>query len=106
MAKRFADLGIQIDDERKIFNCEQVSITDILNTEIEVIDFLPSVKTKHGEGRYLVHFKRTDANIEGKFFTNATSLKAVLDKVQREDFPFVTTIRAQKCGNGKLYQFT
>ena len=106
MAKRFADLGIKLDNERKIFNCEQVSITDILNTEIEVIDYLPGVKTKHGEGRYLVHFRRTDAAIEGKFFTNSSTLKSVLDQVTKEDFPFVTIIKAQKCGNGKLYQFT
>ncbi len=106
MAKRFADLGIQLDNDRKIFSCEQVPITDILNTEIEVIDFLPDVKTKHGEGRYLVHFKHTDTGIEGKFFTNAAPLKCALDKVQKEDFPFVTVIKAQKCGNGKMFQFT
>lgn len=106
MAKRFADLGIKLDNERKIYNCEQVSITDILNTEIEVIDYLSDVKTKHGEGRHLVHFKHTDTGVEGKFFTNAVSLKGVLDKVQQEDFPFITVIKAQKCGNGKLFQFT
>ena len=47
MAKRFSELGVTVDDGRKIFNCQQVSITDILNSEIEVLDFLPDVKTKH-----------------------------------------------------------
>lgn len=108
MAKRFSELGIHLDSERKIFNCEQVSISDILNTEIEVIDFLPDVKTKHGEGRYLVHFKHTDTGIEGKFFTNATSLKEILDKVKETEdaLPFVTIIKAQKIGSGKMFQFT
>lgn len=36
MAKRFSELGIKQQDDRKIFNCQQVSITDVLNSEIEV----------------------------------------------------------------------
>ena len=64
MAKRFSELGIKREDSEKIFNCQQVSITDILNSEIEVIGFLPNVKTKHGEGRYLVHFKQVDNGAE------------------------------------------
>lgn len=106
MAKRFSELGIKQADSDKIFNCQQVSITDILNSEIEVIGFLPNVKTKHGEGRYLVYFKQVDNGVEGKLFTNSTSLKSVLDQVQAEDFPFITVIKAQRCGNGKLFQFT
>ncbi len=106
MAKRFSELNIQPEDERKIFNCQQVSITDILNSEIEVLGFLPNVKTKHGEGRYLIHYKTTDGTEEGKFFTNSESLKKVLDQVPDDDFPFITVIKATKCGNGKIYQFT
>lgn len=104
--KRFGELGIRQSENEKIYNCQQVSITDVLNTEIEILGFLPNVKTKHGEGRYLVHFKQEDNGVEGKFFTNSSSLKAVLDQVQGDDLPFLTTIRATKCGNGKLYQFT
>lgn len=105
MARRFSELGIQVDD-RTIFNCQQVSITDILNSEIEVLGFLPDVKTKHGEGRCLIHFKHTEDGTEGKFFTNSTTLKSILSQVNEEDFPFVTVIKAVKCGNGKIYQFT
>lgn len=104
--KRFSDLGIKVEDDRKIFNCQQVSITDILNSEIMVIDFLPSVKTQHGEGRYLVHFQMADGSGEGKFFTNSQNLKSALDQVKPEDMPFLTVIKATKCGKGKLYQFT
>ena len=64
MAKRFSELGIKQQDDRKIFNCPQVSVTDILNSEIEVIDYLPDVKTKHGEGRYLIHYRTTDGKEE------------------------------------------
>lgn len=104
--KRFSELGIKQADEDKIFNCQQVSITDILNTEIEVIGFLPDVRTKHGEGRCLVHFRQVDNGAEGKFFTNSSSLKSALAQVQEEDFPFLTVIKATKIGNGKLFQFT
>lgn len=106
MAKRFSELGITVKDDRKIFNCQQVSITDILNSEIEVIDFLPSVTTQHGEGRYLIHFRIVEGGAEGKFFTNSQNLKSILDQIKPEDLPFVTVIRATRCGNGKLYQFT
>ena len=106
MAKRFSELGIVVDDGRKIFNCQQVSITDILNSEIEVLDYLAEVKTKHGDGRVLVHYRTTDGSEEGKFFTNSQSLKGSLSQIQDEDFPFITVIKATKCGKGKAYQFT
>jgi len=106
MVKRFSELGIEVQDNRKIFNCQQVSITDILNSEIEVIDFLPDVRTQHGEGRYLIHYQTTDGREEGKFFTNSVNLKSCLDQVRKEDLPFITIIKATKCGKGKIYQFT
>lgn len=106
MAKRFSELNVKQDDNRKIFNCQQVSITDILNSEIEVLGYLPDVKTKHGEGRYLIHYQTTDGREEGKFFTNSQALKNALDQIADEDFPFITIIKATKCGNGKIYQFT
>lgn len=37
--KRFSDLGVTVDDGSNIFQVQQVSITDILNSEIEVLDF-------------------------------------------------------------------
>lgn len=52
MAKRFSELGIKQQDDRKIFNCQQVSITDVLNSEIEVIDFIPENTTR---GRSVSH---------------------------------------------------
>lgn len=85
MAKRFSELGIKQQDDRKIFNCQQVSITDVLNSEIEVIDFIPGMKTQHGEGRYLIKF--TQNGTEGKFFTNSSAIKSVLDQIPKEEFP-------------------
>jgi hypothetical protein len=102
--KRFGELGIKQQDDRKIFNCRQVSISDIINCEIEIVDFIPDIKTRHGEGRYLVEYIQDGS--EGKFFTNSSALKSVLEQIPKTEFPFVTTIRCIKCGNGKIYQFT
>lgn len=102
--KRFSDLGVKPVDDRKVFNCNQVSITDVVNCEIEVLDYIPDVKTKHGDGRYLIHYRHE--GVEGKFFSNSANIKSALDQVNKEDFPFATIIKCTKCGNGKIYQFT
>ena len=84
--RRFSELGIKQVDDKKIFNCQQVSISDVINCEIEVLDFIPNMKTTHGDNRYL---------------------KSVLDQIPKDEFPFLTTIRSTKLGSsGKMYQFT
>lgn len=64
--RRFSELGIKQVDDKKIFNCQQVSISDVINCEIEVLDFIPNMKTTHGDNRYLVKFRQDGQ--EGKFF--------------------------------------
>lgn len=85
--KKFSELGVTVQDERKMFNCSQVSISDVLNCEIIVEDFIPDVKTSHGEGRYLVKFKHSNG-ADGKFFTNAASLKENFGSDPQRRFPF------------------
>ena len=105
MAKRLSELGVKVDDGKVIYDCQQVSITDILNCEIKVLEF-QTINTKHGDGRFLVHYSTTDDREEGKFFTNSQSLKSALSQISKDDLPFITVIKATKCGKGKLYQFT
>lgn len=64
--RKFSELGVTVQDERRMFNCQQVSISDVLNCEIIVEDYIPDMKTSHGEGRYLVKFKDQDGK-DGKF---------------------------------------
>lgn len=92
--------------DRHIFPVQQVSITDLLNCEIEVLDYEAGVKTQHGDNRYIVKVRQDD--IECKFFTNSTLIKEALDKIPKQNFPFVTTIKVKKLGsgNGKMYYFT
>lgn len=106
MAKRFSDLGLKLPNERVIFDCEKVSITDILNTEIEVLAYLPIEHTSCGENRVLVHCRVVAEDKNVKFFTTAQQIKAALDLVPKEEFPFLTIIKAVKCGSGKFYKFT
>ena len=94
--KKFSDFGIDIDAGRNIFPVQQISITDILNCEIEVLDYESGVKTQHGDNRCVVKIKHEGA--EYKF----------LSKISKKDFPFIATVRVKKLGTGnnKMYYFT
>lgn len=104
--KKFSELGVKPMEDKHIFNVPVVSIQDVLNVEIEVLDFEANVKTKHGEGRYIVKIKYE--GIESKFFTNATPIKEALDKIPKSEYPFLTRIKQQKfgAGSGKTFYFT
>ena len=107
--KDFASFGFQYVAAygKKRFDCESYPLGDLQNRTIEVYDYEKNVKTKEGEGRYVVRFKERELG-EGKFFTASEELKQMLDKVREVDgFPFRTTIRRQMIGKGKVkYSFT
>lgn len=104
--KKFSELGVNVIDNHNVFPVPKVSITDVLNCEIEVLDFESGVKTQHGEDRYVVKVKQD--GVECKFFTNSTPIKEALNQISKEEFPFTTTIKVQKfgTGSGKTYYFT
>lgn len=102
--KRFSELNVDVQDDMKIFECPQVSITEIINCEIQIIEFLTDVRTRHGDGRYLVRFIKNDK--EGKFFTNSKNIKNTLEAVPKEEFPFLTVIKCLKVGANSIYKFT
>jgi hypothetical protein len=102
--KKFSDMNIKVESDRKMFDCEKVQISDIVNCEVEVLDFVGGVKTAHGEDRYIVHIK-VDGK-EKKLFTNASNIKSALEQIPKEDFPFTTTIKSVSMGKHKIYQFT
>ena len=99
-------MGVSVEAGSNIFPVQQVSITDILNSEIEVQDYEAGVRTQHGDNRYVVKIKADGK--ECKFFTNSTPIKEALGKIPHENFPFITVIRAKKLGmgNSKMYYFT
>lgn len=95
----FAELGIDFKDE---FTEEKISINDIVNVEIEVIDFRREVETRNGP-RYVVKI-----NIEGRtriFFTQSKRIIAALES-EKIKFPFRTIIKTFKAGDKRGYMFT
>lgn len=104
--KKFSDLGVKALEDKNIFNVPVVSVQDVINVEIEVLDFEANVKTEFGEGRYILKVKYEGR--ECKFFTNATPIKNALDQINKTDLPFTTTIKQQRFGSGagKTFYFT
>lgn len=104
--KRFADMGINTLENRNVFTVPVISIEEVTNCEIEVLEYEANVKTRHGDGRYIVKIKHEGA--ERKFFTNATPIKEALDRIPKQDFPFIATIKQQRfgSGSGKTFFFT
>jgi len=102
--KKFSDLNVKI-ESKNIFDVPQISIEDIINKEIEVLDFQGNITTRHGDGRYVLKILTDDH--ECKFFTNAEPIKKALDQVEKTDFPFQTIIVARRYGGGKKsFEFT
>lgn len=75
--KNFAEFGLNFlaKDGKKRFDCNSYPLGELQNRTIIVLDFEKGVKTKEGEGRYVVHFQFEDDGKEGKFFTNSEELK-------------------------------
>jgi len=100
-----AFLNIQPDANNKHFNCPETTQQKLINLSFWVVDFLEGVKTKFGEGRYLVKIKinRDDPESEAKkFFTNSQDIKYTLNKIKELNaFPRKVTMRA----SGSRYYF-
>ena len=101
--KRFSDFGIDVFENKNIFSVPQISIAEIINCEVEVIDFEPDVVTRHGDGRFIVKIRHDGS--EKKFFTNANPIKDALKRVSKSDFPFIATIKQKRYGTGSNSTF-
>lgn len=101
---KFSDFGIK-HKETHIFDVEKVSINDILNCEIEVLDYQGNVNTPNGPDRYVVKIKFNKK--ECKFFTNCGRIKEALSQIPKDKFPFSTIIKQKSLGgNARVYYFT
>lgn len=109
--KQFSDFGLNFvaSDGKKRFDCQAYPLSELQNREIVIEDYETNVKTREGDGRYLVKFKSEELG-EGKFFTNSEEIKQLLDRIAEEyddGFPFATTIKRKGFGNGRAkYSFT
>ena len=100
----FAELGFVYQrDGKKDFPVERISLRRLVNTRITVEDFETDIKTKEGDGRYVVLFSCQEIG-KRKFFTNNDKMKQALDYMKAHgNIPFESTIKR----DGKYgYMFT
>lgn len=107
----FASKGItsnnKTKDGKKYYQVKSVSITDILNVPIRVLDFETGITTSKGKDRYAVLYE-TASGEKCKFVTSAFEIKNVLDQARRAEeqgqsiFPVDNVIiRKRAFGDGK-----
>lgn len=84
----FAELGFVYQrDGKKEFAAEPVRLSRLANQRVKVKDFETDIKTREGDGRYLVLVEQGGRDY--KFFTNSQQMKAALDFAQaRGALPF------------------
>ncbi len=107
--KDFSEMGFvyMAQDGKKRFDERIRRISDLQNLQIVVKDYETDIKTREGEGRYVVQYHSDEAG-DGKFITNSEELKQALDFMREQgEIPFRTIIKRVPFGDGKnKYQFT
>lgn len=90
----FSEIGfIYQRDGKKEFSARTVSLRQLTNVEITVKDFETDIKTREGDGRYVVLIDAPEG--ERKFFTNNDKMKQALDMAREKNMlPFSTIIKA------------
>lgn len=100
-----AFLKIPPDANNKSWKIDEVKQSRLVNTTFWVLDFMENMRTKHGEGRFLVRIADhpdDPPSKHRKFFTNTPDIKYVLQKIREYDaFPRRVTMR----GEGNHYHF-
>lgn len=87
----FADRGIKSNtttkDGKRYFDDPEKKMSEILNLDIEVLDFETGINTRMGPDRYAIRFaiiERGERNLY-KVITNSHTLKSVLDQAKSYD---------------------
>ena len=107
--KSFKDLKVAYkpEDGKKRFPGTVVSIRELVNLPIVVIDFETGIRTEHGEDRCLVAIQQNGE--PKKFFTDSEEMKNILAQIREmpDGFPFETIIKAETYGKGRTkYAFS
>jgi hypothetical protein len=106
----FAEKGIKANkktkDGKKYFSVKSVSISDVLNVPVTIVDFETGIYTSKGDDRYAVLFIKDGEQC--KFVTSAFEIKNVLDQAREAEkngqkiFPVENVIiRKRSFGDGK-----
>ena len=99
----FAELGFVYQrDGKKEFAAEPIRLSRLANKQVTVKDFETDIRTREGDGRYLVLVEHD--NRDYKFFTNSQKMKAALDfALERNALPFECVI--ESIGGNAGYMF-
>ncbi len=104
----FKDIGLKYvaEDGKKRFTGKPVSLRELANTHITIVDFETDVQTDNGP-RTLVSFQWDDGT-PGKYFTaDKQQLWYLQQMAEKELLPCGTLIKSEVFGNGKVkYIFT
>lgn len=103
--KNFSELNIRHEsvskDGQKFYDVPTVSCGFLIGRQIVVKDFQEGVKTKNGEGRFVVLIEENDHLC--KFLTNNPRLKDVLMQCRQMDaFPFRATLKSRSLNGNKI----
>ena len=100
----FAEIGfVYQHDGKKDFAAEQVKLARLSNKKVTVKDFETDIKTREGDGRYVVLVESDGRDY--KFFTNSKKMKAALDFAREKNMiPFEATIIDLGGNNGYMFQ--
>lgn len=100
--KKFSDLNIKREnltkDGQVYYDVPTVNCSFLIGRNIIVKDFQSNVKTRQGDGRYVVLIE--EGNRECKFFTNNPCMKNILEQCREQDaFPFEATLMSRNLNN-------
>ena len=100
--KSFKDLGDtkKPADGKKRFEGNLTPLGNLQNCKVTIVDFETDIKTKQGEGRYVVQYEMDGQ--KGKFITASEEMKNILDQIKElGELPFETIIKRETFGGNK-----
>lgn len=100
--KSFKDLGVTYKpaDGKKRFEGNLTPLGNLQNCKVTIVDFETDIKTKQGEGRYVVQYELD--GLKGKFITASEEMKNILDQIKEmSELPFETVIKRETFGGNK-----
>lgn len=100
--KSFKDLGVTYKpaDGKKRFEGNLTPLGNLQNCKVTIIDFETDIKTKQGDGRYVVQYELDGQ--KGKFITASEEMKNILDQIKEmNELPFETVIKREMFGGNK-----
>lgn len=100
--KSFKDLGVTYKpaDGKKRFEGNLTPLGNLQNCKVTIIDFETDIKTKQGDGRYVVQYELDGQ--KGKFITASEEMKNILDQIKAmNELPFETVIKREMFGGNK-----